>query len=219
MIQRYPLQWPEGWKRTKYGFRRRGAFNRVEKTTAPGGYTSKQVKKLSIGDAISRVFDELERLGVEHVQEDAVVSTNLRVNMSGIPRGDQGEPQDPGVAVYWERKSVRQCMAIDQYDRVADNLAAIAATLEAMRAIERHGGAEILNRAFTGFAALPERASSSWRAALGFKDNQVVTLQEAEASFRDLAKTLHSDQGGNDDSMRGLIEARNAARLELEGKS
>lgn len=109
-------------------------------------------------------------------------------------------------------------MEHDQYWRAADNLAAIAATLEAMRAIERHGGAEILNRAFTGFAALPERASSTWRAALGFHDNQVVTLDEAESRFRDLAKTLHSDQGGNDDAMRGLIDARNAARLELTPK-
>jgi hypothetical protein len=42
--------------------------------------------------------------------------------------------------------------------RAADNLAAIAATLEAMRAIDRHGGATILNRAFTGFTALPPPA-------------------------------------------------------------
>ena len=38
-------------------------------------------------------------------------------------------------------------MAIDAYTRTADNLAAVAATLEAMRAIERHGGAQILERA------------------------------------------------------------------------
>ncbi|KVD37855.1 hypothetical protein WJ41_22830 [Burkholderia ubonensis] len=60
-----------------------------------------------------------------------------------------------GVAVYWEtRAGARRVMAIDQYTRVADNLAAVAATLDAMRAIERHGGARILERAFTGFAAL-----------------------------------------------------------------
>lgn len=213
-VQRYPLQWPAGWKRTQSLARRSAAFN--QKWTAPGA-PFPQSKRLSIGDAMARVFFELERLGVKHVQEDVVVSTNLRSNISGIPRGDQGEPSDPGVAVYWERKGERQCMAIDQYNRVADNIAAVAATLEAMRAIERHGGAEILNRAFTGFAALPAPVPN-WRAALGFHNGQLVTLDQAESKFRDLAKTLHSDQGGNDDSMRLLIEARDAARLELGGK-
>jgi hypothetical protein len=62
------------------------------------------------------------------------------------------------VAVYWIKTGRKQmkCMAIDRYGRVADNMAAIAATIEAMRAIERHGSAEILERAFLGFQALPE---------------------------------------------------------------
>jgi hypothetical protein len=224
MIQRYPLTWPEGWKRTESWRRRHGQFNRKEtRLDAYGpGRHAHETKKLSIGDAIARVFRELEALGVKHVQEDAVVSTNLRVNMSGIPRGDQGDPSDPRCAVYWELKGVRQCMAIDQYRRVPDNLAAIAATLEAMRAIERHGGTEILQRAFTGFAQLPEGSGAtihvSWRARLRFRDNQVVTMAEVEESFRVLAKAVHPDQGGNDDSMRALLEARNLARVELGGK-
>jgi hypothetical protein len=48
-----------------------------------------------------------------------------------------------------------QCMAIDIYTRIADNLAAVAATIDAMRAIERHGGAQILKRAWMGLKALP----------------------------------------------------------------
>lgn len=61
-------------------------------------------------------------------------------------------------------------MAIDQYYRVEENLAAIAATLDAMRAIERHGGAQILDRASTGFAALqaPMAVARSWREMFGF---------------------------------------------------
>ncbi|SDQ25048.1 hypothetical protein SAMN05443026_0089 [Burkholderia orbicola] len=35
-------------------------------------------------------------------------------------------------------------MAIDQSARIADNLAAVAATRDAMRGIERRGGARIL---------------------------------------------------------------------------
>jgi curved DNA-binding protein CbpA len=38
------------------------------------------------------------------------------------------------------------------------------------------------------------------RPALGLKDNQVVTLDEVEQKFRNLAKKLHPDQGGQDES-------------------
>ena len=84
MIQRYPLSWPEGWKRTLSHQRRHATFNKKE--AVPGATWQKTVN-LSIEDAIRRVFDQLERLGVKHVQEDVVVSTNLRVNLRGIPRG------------------------------------------------------------------------------------------------------------------------------------
>lgn len=71
---------------------------------------------------------ELERLGI-NVADDLIVSTNLKFNLSGL-------------------------IAIDADYRVRDNLAAIAATLEAMRAIERHGGARILERSFTWWSPL-----------------------------------------------------------------
>lgn len=208
MIQKYPLAWPAGWKRTAPGYRKHAAFNRVENS---GG--SKKTVKLSIGDAVKRVFYELERLGVKHVQEDVVISTNLRVNMSGIPRGDQGEPSDPGAAVYWELNGVRQTMAIDQYYRVADNLAAIAASLEAMRAIERHGGAEILQRAFTGFAALPETTGRPWRVVFDFEGTP--SLARVEERFRELAFLRHPDHGGSEAAMQELNAARDQARKEL----
>ena len=78
-------------------------------------------------------------------------------------------------------------MAIDQYFRVADNLAAIAATLEAMRAIERHGGAEILDRAFTGFTALP--APEQPFHVLGV--SATATDEEIETAYRRLAMQHH----------------------------
>src|SRR3954467_15855639 len=91
-----------------------------------------------------------------------------------------------------------RCMAIDRYTRVADNLAAIAATLEAMRAIERHGGGAILERAFLGFAALPEKASSPWwRDVLGISATAPATWPLVEELFRALAKVHHPDVGGS----------------------
>ena len=165
---------------------------------------------LSIAEGRKRVLLELERLHVTH--DDVVVSTNLRLNLQGLPRGDQGEPGDPGVAVYWERNGKRRVMAIDHYNRVADNLGAIAATLEAMRAIERHGGSQILERAFTGFTALPAPGSlASWRDVLGFGAEDVVSVARVQARYRARAFDEHPDRGGTHEAMAELNRAREEA--------
>ena len=52
---RYPLQWPEGWKRTQSYQRKAATFSR-------------QGKALTVFDGVQRVLDELQRLGV-HVSE------------------------------------------------------------------------------------------------------------------------------------------------------
>jgi len=120
--------------------------------------------------------------------DDILVSTNIEVRLDGMPRSDR-EPKDPGASVYWSAKGKQQCMAIDHYDRAADNLAAIAATLEAARAIGRHGGGEILERAFQGFTALPERAGGkSWYDVLQFQPATKPTADEVRSRFLEMAK-------------------------------
>lgn len=147
---RFPLYWPVGWKR---------AMSQAD------GKFSRYGKDLSVFDGVQRVLGELERMGIG--ESDVVVSTNVETRLDGLPRSDRLAPGDPGVAVYWQpRKGPMRCMAIDRYKKVADNLAAIAATLDAMRAIERHGGATILDRAFAGFAALPAPNSTDWWSVL-----------------------------------------------------
>jgi len=209
---RYPLCWPAGWKRVQT--RIRAQFGKVRAPSTTLG--SSQKGRLSIGEAMMRIEFELRRFGVK--EETVVISTNLPVNIYGAPRGDRGEPSDTGVAVYWLMKGKSQCMAIDTYDRVADNLAAVAATLEAMRAIERHGGAPILDRAFIGFAALPAKKSVDWRevfivsAALP-RERQI---EQVNSAFRKLAGELHPDKpGGDHERMAELNEARAAALQEL----
>ena len=212
----FPLCWPEGWKRAKT--RVHAAFNKTRepKYVQDGqGRTVQQYQgktRLSVADAVRRVLTELQRMGVK--DDDIIVSTNGPLRLDGFPRSDQ-EPRDPGAAVYWQKKGwpVARCMAIDQYYRVADNLAAIAATLEAMRAIERHGGATILDRAFLGFAALPEKASQHWREVLGIEGD--VNLELIESRFRALVKVHHPDVGGNEQKFLELQQAREAARIEI----
>ena len=205
-VNAYPLAWPDGWPRSKG--RKAGQFSVAEDK---GHYVGR--RSLSIEDGVKRVRAELDRLGVD-AANDMVISTNLKLNLRGLPRGDQGEPGDPGVAVYWQKpgKPMR-VMAIDAYTRVADNLGAIAATLEAMRAIERHGGAQILDRAFTGFTALPP-PKSPWE-TLGLKPG--ASADQITAAYRAKARAAHPDAGGSTAAMAELNQARDAALKEAVG--
>lgn len=206
-IKAYPLAWPDGWKRTPAVSRVRAQFSRRERQYSQTGGSWTRKRDLSVSDAISRVLAELERLGVDC--QDVVSSTNVPTRLDGLPRSGAAAPSDPGAAVYWRtrRDQAPKVMAIDRYDRVADNLAAIAATLEAMRAIERHGGAQILDRVFTGFAALPAPdAAKAWREVLGIPPD-VHDLDRVRAAYRTLAQAAHPDRGGSHEQMAEINAA------------
>lgn len=199
-LRSFPLCWPDGWKRTAGLHRNHGRF-------------TKNNKWATIAEGVGRVILELERLGIK--RDDLIISTNVPTRIDGLPRGDAGNPSDPGVAVYWRKgqNAPMKCMATDRYHGVADNLCGIAATLEAMRAIERHGGAEILERAFRGFAALPQTATRPWREVMTIEGR--ATPEIIEQRYKALARIHHPDAGGSHDAMAELNAARDAALLEV----
>lgn len=211
MTPAYPLQWPAGWPRSKTT--KSAKFGRAETQTGDSGGTWKVKRDITMDDAMKRVAYELGRLGVK--RSDFVVSTNLRLNREGLPRGDQGSPVDKGVAVYWQAKGRPQTViAVDLYDRVRDNLAAIAATLEAMRAIERHGGARLMERAFTGFTALPASGNGAGPSCWEILDVAPGAAKDAIISkFRERAKEAHPDLGGSKEAFEILVKARDEALL------
>jgi hypothetical protein len=196
---RFPLQWPADWKRTESYRRRDATFKR-------------HGKDLSVFDGVERVIGELNRLAIH--ADDVIVSTNVRTRLDGLPRSGEPKPSDPGVCVYWQKntKEPMRCMAVDRYREVADNLAAVAATLEAMRAIERHGGAAILDRAFTGFTALPPPAEGrrDWWTVLGVPSH--ANREEVEQAHRVLRSRWHPDRpDGDEDRMAEINQARDEA--------
>lgn len=190
--------------------RTRAAFGNRSKSAQHSGTV---LQPVTIAQGVQRVRAELALLRAD-VDAGVVISSNLALRLDGFPRSDQREPGDPGGAVYWLAKTATRCIAIDRYDRVADNLAAIAATLDAMRAIERHGGAAIVDRAFTGFTALPA-PESNWRAILG----ACVDLDEARANYRRLRSLYHPDNGGDPALFHKVERAWEAAQIELGGGS
>lgn len=190
----YPLHWPSGRPRTIDYLRKDGRFRRG---SCP----------ISISEACLRVEEEVERLGGVYL----VISTNVEATLSGRPRSGQRIPADPGVCVYFHLKRQPYALACDGYREVAQNLAAIAAHIEATRAITRYGVATT-EESLRAFQALP---SADWPAVLGV-ERIGATKDAVNAAFRRLAAERHPDKpGGSHDEMARLTRAREEALKEV----
>lgn len=146
-MEAYPLQWPEGWKRTN-----KPQLSRFGK----GIY-----HKPSIATGKDKILGEVRRLGGKNV----VISTNLKLKLDGI----------------------------------GCNLYAIGSSVEAMRAMERWGCSEMLNRAFTGFKALPQHTTPNvklWFEVL--ECGETAARDIVYSCFKTLVKKYHPDKPESD---------------------
>lgn len=203
MTEAFPLAWPAHRPRTAH--RKNATFN---KKVNNGRYI--ETKDLTLADARDRLQRELERLGAKSV----VLSTNVELRLDGLPRSGQPEPRDPGVALYFQLKGKPHCLPCDTFSRVADNIAALAAHIEASRKIERIGVADVAE-VFVGFAALP--APKHWSEILGV--SRSATRTEINEAYRELAKKRHPDRGGSQELMAELNSARDAAERAITGET
>jgi hypothetical protein len=105
-------------------------------------------------------------------------------------------------------------LACDKWSSVADNLAAIAHHIEALRAVDRYG-VGFLEQAFAGYTALPPAVGHDWRQTLGFRSDELVSPKVIEARFRERAKRAHPDVGGDPREMARLNAARDVALAEF----
>src|SRR5262249_10559 len=117
---------------------------------------------------------------------------------------------DPGVAVYFGLNGKPRVLACDKWLSAAENLAAIAGHIDAMRAQDRYG-VGTLDQPFAGHAALRPWGSADWRLVLGFGAGAVVTRDDLDAAFRTKSRAAHPDVGGSHDAQARLSEARMAA--------
>lgn len=191
-VEAFPLYWPEGWKRTS--FRESSRF------------------KTGFGAARQFLILEIERMG----GHKTIISSNISLRNDGLPRANMPQPSDPGIAVYFTRGGKEYVFACDKFSKTHDNIYAIAKTIEAMRGIERWGASDMMERAFTGFSALPAKAAQWWRHPLGFDESQIVTADDVQSRFRELAHSCHPDKsGGNSEQFMLINQARDAALAEL----
>ncbi len=182
----YPLTWPTARPRTPPGRRKDASFQ--------------------VGFARSRdeMLNELRLLRARAV----IISTSIPLRRDGLPYADFRQPDDPGVAVYFQRDGKPYVLACDSYRKVEHNLRAVGVTVEALRSIARHGASEMLEQAFTGFAQLPapRTAEASWWDVLGVTPE--TPADEVRAAYYALAEKFHPDKpGGSDHTMARINRA------------
>jgi hypothetical protein len=193
----FPLKWPEGWQRTDAAWRRPGQF------------------AVTFDKCKTELYDELSRLDASAV----VISSNLQLRIDGTPRGDMARVKipDPGVALYFMLRGRQTTMARDAFDTPLANMRSIGLAVAHLRGLERHGGGQMMERAFEGFMALPPPQTDSrrsWRAVFKLEDVPLpedVALAVVEARYRKLAAAT----GGDGPSMVELNLAIEDARREL----
>ena len=201
-IDAYPLTWPQGRKRTNDWSREKSAFD------------------VTFARARDDVIHEVELLtGTRHGSygSDTILSTNIALRRDGLPLAGQRQPTDPGAAVYFTYRKKQMSFACDRWNKVEDNLRAIAKTIEALRGIARWGTGDMLQAAFTGFTALPApSAVRTWREVLGFGIRDDVSREDVKVAYRRLASQHHPDKpGGSHEKMAELNAAQEKALLEV----
>jgi hypothetical protein len=180
-IEAYPLQWPTGRPRTESWRRERANF---ETTFARSR------------DDITREVALLTGHSLRWGGPEVVISTNTALRRDGLPLAGQRNPDDPGVAVYFSYKKKPMSFACDRWDKIEHNMRAIVKTIEALRGISRWGTGDMLEAAFTGFAALPAPgAPREWWEVLGV--DRHAGPEAVRDAYRRLRSQHHPDRGGS----------------------
>lgn len=187
-ITKYPLQWPETWARTKW-----------PETAKFGSH--------SFTEARDELFRQVELLLDYWDHKSIVLSTNVPLRNDGIPYANMRQPDDKGVAVYFQYKKEATVLCCDKWNRIEHNLWALAKTIEALRGVERWGVSDFLKRSFTGFAELPPAAEKqAWWRILGFAGIP-LSYESVKTNYREIVKSAHPDAGGTTQWFQSVQEA------------
>ncbi|MFC3097337.1 J domain-containing protein [Alteraurantiacibacter palmitatis] len=190
----YPVAWPAGRPRTP-SYRRKQAMWRE------GG------SRINWDIALRRLREQVA-LVTRNSQDwrilEQTLSTNFELRVDGRPRRDRGAPADPGVAFFFELDGQPHVLACDLWDTVPDNIAAIAAHIEALRGQERWGVSD-MKQAFAGHVALP--APEQWHQVLGVPAH--ASPEDIDRAWREKMQAAHPDRpGGSEAAAQRLNWAR-----------
>jgi len=196
MIEAFPLYWPVGYKRTNSR-----TWSRF---------------KVTMDKAQRFLRDELSRMGATGL----IISTNIPVRKDGMLYADwmNKKIDDPGVAIYFKYKGKDVSMCCDQYNKIWENIYALGKGIEALRGMERWGVSDFLDRAFTGFTALPESKVTNEKTWCEILEVQPwANADQIKEAYRKKAMEVHPDKGGTSEMFNRVQTAYQQGMSNLAG--
>lgn len=191
-----PVAWPVRKPRTSAAARK-NALWRIEG------------RRLRWDDAVRRLQEQVRAITKPSQNWrvlEQTLSTNFELRMDGRPRRDRGAPSDPAVAFFFELDGEPHTLACDLWDTVPDNIAAIAAHIEALRGQERWGVSD-MKQAFAGHIQLP--APEQWHNILEVRPD--ASDKEIDQAYRIKMRAAHPDR---DSGSKAAAQRLNWAREE-----
>lgn len=175
-----------------------------------------------------RTLNDLEReLGYLAARDIIIIAGFQRehIRLDGWPRSS-ARAMSPGITITFESKHGSLRYDCNTYDSWQDNLRAFCLTLERLRAIDRYGCTK--GEQYAGWRALPpaegkrigggfsstEDAAAFILKAGGFAadgTSRRMVIEDVErrrAHYRDAARKLHPDTGGDAEQFAMLQEAK-----------
>ena len=142
-------------------------------------------------------------------------------SVSGFrPTGDPPPAPPRGAATLashrWTMRHVGKpkVFACDKWNRVADNVAAIARHIEALRAVDRYGVGE-MEQVLAGYTAL-QPSAEDWRSVFAFGPDETPKFSEVVRRFKAAMSRAHPDTNDGDTFQAARLNtARDLARWEL----
>jgi hypothetical protein len=201
LIEKFPLQWPVAYHRTKWP-----EYSRFGNQ--------------SFAKCRDEIFKQLCLMLDYYDKKTIVLSTNIPLRQDGLPYANYRQPDDKGVAVYFQYKKESIVICCDRWNKIEHNLWACAKTIEAMRGIERWGVSDFLKRSFTGFNALPPKQEEvkkrDWWIVFGYEHmpgRMSWDWEGVQGQYKSLAKKHHPDIGGSVVAFQELNTAYEEAKI------
>jgi hypothetical protein len=182
---------------------------------ARADYNRKRAQFRAGWDDTLRLLDyELNAVGASGVVIQAAFSAD-KIRNDGWPYG-KATPTHPAVIVSFRDVDNRPLsFPCDRYDRWEHNVRAIALSLEALRAVDRHGVTK-RGEQYAGFKALEAADAWSVEEAAIFvaakantqPNNIILDAETYRICYRSVARILHPDAGGNPHEWKLLGDAK-----------
>ena len=160
--------------------------------------------RLNFNDSIASLEREIELIGGDDVLIGFVIDSSYLGLMGNLKAGWALQVKHPGVEVSFSTPDGRRLVFhTDAYKELRQNVRAVAAGLEALRAVDRYGITSTAEQ-YAGFAALTAGGPDPAKGKL---------LAERAGGIRQALMDHHPDRGGKDRDFADVVAYRDSLQL------